>query len=97
MYIHKLIVAGAFLALSTGGVLAAPVATGFATPLMAGPGGHVRQIALIPQGSFVDVQGCGESSCRVNWNGADGFVSRAAIGAPYVYRDLFAEETQGFR
>ena len=95
-----LLAAASALLLSAGAASAAPAVVEASVNLRAGPGTQYPVVGAIPGGATVDVAGCTESWCRVNFAGETGFANRrylalASAAAPvgvavapgYVYDD----------
>ncbi len=76
----KLMTGAGMLALSTGFAAAAPAVVENDLNLRSGPGVEFPVIAAMPGGATVDVMGCEASWCRVAYNGAVGWASRAYMG-----------------
>ena len=77
----KVILAGVFLAGSCASALARPAITTFNANLRSGPGVDAPVVTIIPDQSLIDVGSCSGSWCRVNWDGAEGWLSRTLIAS----------------
>src|ERR1700674_895513 len=82
------LLAASFFGLLTGAAAADPATVVQNTPLYASPGGFVQ--AVIPAGSYVDVDGCAGSWCSVNWAGQGGYVSSSLVALADVPGPAYA-------
>lgn len=53
--------------------------------LRSGPGTGYRVIDTMPAGAYVNVIGCSDSWCRVNWHGRVGYASASYLGGGRGY------------
>jgi uncharacterized protein YgiM (DUF1202 family) len=93
------VLVGGLMANSCAGALARPAFTTFNANLRSGPGVGSAIVGVVPDQAQIEVGSCSGSWCRVNWEGAEGYLSttliafgpRRAIVAPapptVVYRD----------
>jgi uncharacterized protein YraI len=88
--------------LSAGAASAAPAITSSAVNLRSGPGTQYPVITTLPGRVAVNVSGCNDSWCAVNWNGTNGYVNAgyldtagapaAVVAAPGYYQDEGASD-----
>jgi uncharacterized protein YraI len=81
----RLLAAAAILVLSTGFAAALTAVAESDVNVRSGPGTAYQVIGLLPEGSAVEVAGCGDGWCRVSFRGGSGFVSARYLdmaGAP---------------
>lgn len=95
------VLVGGLMASSCASALARPAFTTFNANLRSGPGVGSAIVGIVPDQAQIEVGSCSGSWCRVNWEGAEGYLSstliafgpRRAIVAPapitptVVYRD----------
>jgi uncharacterized protein YraI len=67
------------LALSAAGAAAEPATIETKVNLRAGPGGAFDVVAVMPEGSRLSVQKCGDEWCRVKFGHVTGYASRALL------------------
>ena len=84
----NVLLAGVFLAGSCAGALARPAITTFNANLRSGPGVDAPVVTIIPDQSLIDVGSCTGSWCRVNWDGAEGWLSRTLIASTSARRTI---------
>ncbi|HUI97336.1 MAG TPA: SH3 domain-containing protein [Xanthobacteraceae bacterium] len=102
--LKTLMTSAGVLALTTGFAAAAPAVVQSSVNLRTGPGTDYDVIAAMPGGATVDVMGCSDSWCRVNFDGTRGFASRGylgiggvAMGPAYERGYAYGGEEPGYR
>lgn len=78
------VIAAAVLAGSIGGAAAFPRFTTDLSAFRSGPGLTFNPVMAIPPQTLVDVRGCHDGWCRVNYAGARGFVASSLLARPVV-------------
>jgi uncharacterized protein YraI len=73
------IAALAVLASSAAGAAAEPATIKTKVNLRSGPGGAFDVVAVMPEGSRLDVQKCGDEWCRVKFGHVTGYASRGLL------------------
>jgi len=69
----------AVLAWSVAGAAAEPATTATKVNLRSGPGGAFDVVAVMPEGSRLDVQKCSDEWCRVKFGHVTGYASRGLL------------------
>jgi uncharacterized protein YraI len=73
------VLVGALLAGSCAGAVARPAFTTFNANLRSGPGIGSAIVDIVPDQAPIEVRSCSGSWCRVNWEGAEGYLSSTLI------------------
>jgi uncharacterized protein YraI len=76
---NRSIAALAILASSAAGAVAEPATIETKVNLRSGPGGAFDVVAVMPEGSRLDVQKCGDEWCRVKFRHITGYASRSLL------------------
>lgn len=76
---NRSIAAVAMLASSAAGAAAEPATISTKVNLRSGPGGAFDVVAVMPEGSRLDVMKCGDEWCRVKFGRVTGYASRALL------------------
>ena len=79
MNVKSLSLAGGLLLLSVGAAAAAPAVVSDNLNLRSGPGTGYRVLNVLPEGSTVDVLGCGGNWCRVSSAEGTGYASSSYL------------------
>ncbi len=88
---HRFLLAGVAVLVTTGVALASPVMTTVPTLMRSAPNGHASVVQRIPAHALIDVTGCSKIWCSASWRDIPGFVRSSTVSAadapPIIYAD----------